>query len=429
MGLLLTLLYVALSHLCVTDMFPKLGALRIMLWLAFAALLASVPSVVNGKFPFRAPQVSLMFGLFAAIPLSCLAHFWFGGALSALELFLPAGVVFFLVVANVTTLPRLRLLIIVFVGTCLFLLCRSVAAYYAGDPASDLLLQQAVGWNPAIGDYAGTLTRIRALGLLSDPNDFAQCLLTALPFLGLAWRSGRHVRNFIFVLAPASFVLYGVYLTHSRGAVVGLGTIFLLVFLKRLGKTRSIIVAVVLVALLMSPFGGARDTSLNEGGAGRLVLWGTGISFLISSPIYGIGYRHFEESSDLTAHNSYVLCFSELGLIGYFFWLGLIVFTVTDLNRVIHALQESGEGNERLRYGKVLRASLFAFLVTAWFLSRTYTVTIYLILGMAVAFIRMPQEEPLESPDPTYSQWKLTMAVELGSVVLVYAFVKLRLLS
>ena len=430
MGFLLTLIYAALSHLSPAEMFPSLADSRIMLWLAVIAVAASLPAIVTGKFPFRAPQIYLMFGLIVAIPLSRIAHLWFGGAFPAFENFLISGVIFYLVAANVTTMFRLRIFMIVFLGVCLFLLYRSVVAYHTGDMESGLLLQQAFGYNPATGEYAGSLIRIRALGFLEDPNDFSQVLLTVLPFLGLAWRPGRKVRNFLLVVAPASFILYGVYLTHSRGAVVGLGIIVLVILSQRLGKTRSIIVAVLLVALMMSPFGGGRDNSISEADtASRLILWGSGISMLMSYPLFGVGYGGFTEHADLTAHNSFVLCFSELGLVGYFFWLGLIVYTITDLNAVIRALEQGGTNSERLRYAKVLRASLFAFLMTSWFLSRTYTVTLYLILGMVVAFIYMPQEEPEENVSAIRSQWKLTAVLEMASVVVVYAFVKLRLLS
>jgi hypothetical protein len=430
MGFLLTLVYAALSHLSPADLFPSLGSSRIMLWLAVIAVAASIPGILMGKFPFRAPQIYLMLGLIVAVPLSRMVHLWFGGAFTAFEAFLTSGVVFYLVVANVTTLARLRILLIVFVSVCLLLLLRSVVAYYSGDIDSGLLLEQAFGYNPSTGEYAGVLTRIRAPGFLEDPNDFAQCLLTALPFLGLAWRSGHVFRNTLFVVAPASFILYGVYLTHSRGAVIGLGMILLLLFSTRLGKTRSAIAVAVLVAIFLSPVGGARDTNFTEASAaGRLVEWGTGISMLKSSPVFGVGYGSFLDYAELTAHNSFVLCFSELGLVGYFFWLGLIVYTVMDLNAVIRKFEASEQNSEWLRFARVLRSSLFVFLTTSWFLSRTYIVTLYMILGMVVAFIQIVKNEnSQEDNSPTWSRWKLTVALEMASLVVVYVFVRLRTL-
>jgi hypothetical protein len=431
MGFLLTVLYVALTYIAPGIMFPSLGAGRIMLYLAIAAAVASVPPLLTGKSPYRSPQVLLMLGLVVAVILSQLSHLYLGGALSAVQSFLVSGIVFFLIVVNVTTFARLRLLIIVFVGEAFCLLSRSVAAYFEGNMDSPLLLGQGVNFDPRTGNNTGILIRIQALGSLGDPNDFAQYLLTALPFVFLLWRPGRKLRNTLFVILPASFLLYGIFLTHSRGAVIGIGVVLLLLFLKRLGKTRSIIASLVLMALMMSPLGGSRDTSLNEGdAAGRIIEWGTGISMLEGAPAFGVGYGHFLETGDnRTAHNSYVLCFAELGLVGYFFWLGLIVFTVIDLNGAIAALRAKGVSDEWYRYAIVLRQSLFAFLATSWFLSRTYTLTLYMVLGMVVTFLHLlNREEVVVSEPPERSRWKLTVGLELASVVIVYAFVRLRTL-
>jgi O-antigen ligase len=431
MGFLLTLLYIAVTYFAFGILFPNLGAGRFMLWLAIAAALASIPALLTGRFPYRASQVLLMLGLGVSVVLSHLSHLWLGGALWALQNFLITGIVFFFIVSNITTLARLRVLIIVFVGEMFFLLYRSVAAYYAGNMESGLLLGQGVDVDPVTGNTTGILIRIQAQGILGDPNDFAQGLLTALPFLFLLWRPGRKLRNTLFVILPASFLLYGIYLTHSRGAVIGIGVILLLLCLKRLGKTRSIVASAILIGLIMSPLSGSRDTSLSEGDtAGRIIEWGAGIGMLKSAPIFGVGYGKFLDNGDnITAHNSYVLCFSELGLVGYFFWLGLIVFTVMDLNGAIAALRAKGVSDEWYRYAIVLRLSLFAFLATSWFLSRTYTITLYMVLGMVVAFVHMlNSEKVVESEPPERSRWKLTVGLEFASVLIVYAFVRLRTL-
>ena len=74
MGFLLTVIYVALSHLSPADMFPSLSDDRIMLWLAIGAVVATVPSIVTRKFPFRAPEVYLMLGVLVAVPVSRLVN-------------------------------------------------------------------------------------------------------------------------------------------------------------------------------------------------------------------------------------------------------------------------------------------------------------------------------------------------------------------
>ena len=87
------------------------------------------------------------------------------------------------------------------------------------------------------------------MGFLADPNDFAQALLMVLPMLGLAWRPGRAFRNFVLVLIPGAILLYAVYLTHSRGALVGLAVMLFMAARQRWGTIRALMAATVPVAL------------------------------------------------------------------------------------------------------------------------------------------------------------------------------------
>ena len=128
----------------------------------------------------------------------------------------------------------------------------------------------------------------------------------------------------------------------------------------------------------------------------------------------------------MTAHNAFVLCFAELGLFGYFFWIGLIVSTVLDLNRTIGSIEESGDHADLLRCAKAIRLSLFAFLATAWFLSRTYTITLYLLLGMAVALVHLARQANDVDELTGRPPWRLTVALQAASIAVIYVMIRLR---
>jgi hypothetical protein len=81
----------------------------------------------------------------------------------------------------------------------------------------------------------------------------------------------------LFNLAPAAGSQQPQLLTHSRGAVVGLASLL---------------------------FVGMRQTL---------------------GPVFGVSYNSFTDHHERTTHNSFVLCFAELGLLGYFTWLALVV--------------------------------------------------------------------------------------------------------
>jgi putative inorganic carbon (hco3(-)) transporter len=178
--------------------------------------------------------------------------------------------------------------------------------------------------------------RIRGLGFLNDPNDFAQFLLVVLPFVWLAWRNKSLIRNLVVVVAPTVAILWALVLTQSLG-VMGFGVLLLFALRRRLGLIGSLTGAVLVLAGIIAAGGLRRgDISVREdSAAGRVEAWGNGVSMWKSSPIWGVGFEQFGEHNEdqhgLTARNSYVLCFAELGTLGYLLWLCLICATLLDL--------------------------------------------------------------------------------------------------
>jgi O-antigen ligase len=365
-----------------------------------------------------------MAGLVAAIGISRFANHWYGGVLPGVADFLTSGIVFFLVIVNVTNVARMRVIAISLAFLSVYLLSRAVYAYHSSEVLSPFLLVRSIsGSDAAVGMDA----RIRALGFLHDPNDFGQFLVVCLPLLGLAWRRGRRVWNVVVVVFPACFLLYGIYLAHSRGALIGLMVLLGMALSKYLHPIGSLAVAGLGMLLLLAPVSGGREISFSEAStSGRLMAWGAGIGMLKSSPIFGVGYDAFQEGYEQTAHNSFVLCFAELGIFGYFFWVGLIVYTLVELNHLLRSIRVTTENESLLRSGQLLRASLAAFLVSAWFLSRTYIMTFYLLISLAVALIQILKAEPTAIPTPAGRGWKLTLAVQAVSILAVYAMVRSR---
>src|SRR5206468_2253347 len=102
-------------------------------------------------------------------------------------------------------------------------------------------------------------------------------------------------------------------------AVVGL------MFSRRISRIKTIILVGILgVALVAAGATGGRSMSGDDDSSeGRLSAWGQGYILFFSSPLLGVGYNQFTEYNEITAHNSYVLCFSELGFLGYFLWLSI----------------------------------------------------------------------------------------------------------
>jgi len=173
-------------------------------------------------------------------------------------------------------------------------------------------------------------------------------------------------------------------LTHSRGALIGILALLAIVARGRIGTFRtSLLIVALLAAVQVSQFGGGRDFSSKEESAGqRVEAWSAGLAMLRSKPVLGVGYGNFTDHHYLTAHNSFVLCFAELGMIGYFIWLGMIVLAFKSLGRGLAQAPPDVIDANRLVH---LRAALIGFLVCSGLLSRTYQPGLFLLLALCAA--------------------------------------------
>jgi O-antigen ligase len=459
MGYFLLLLYLVVSYLSPDQIYPELAQYRIELLIVVAAVVASVPAVMRRKALWGEPQTRLLVGLLGAMILSQVARFWFGGIAYTVESFMPVLVVFFLIGLHVNSLKRMNIVAIALVAVAFFLMGHALWDLYTGNVNSPYLLDMK--WD--LGRSPFSFFRIRAVGGLSDPNDFAQFLLVILPFVAVAWRHGRKMRNFFFVVLPSALILYGVYLTHSRGALVALVVLTIMITSRRVPFAVSAGIGGLLFgAMILLGFSGGRDVSVSAG-ADRIDLWGMGLAMFRSSPIWGIGYGKFLDHAYLTAHNSYVLCLAEIGFLGYTLWLATVVITILELHSLSaerkklseeQAVEERAPGlpgselpvpgsvvagyeppplepsnpatdaDAVRRWARALKISMIMFLVTAWFLSRTYAITLYVVLGMTVALINLTADSREESKERRRNWIPLTAAVEFATITAIYLVVR-----
>ena len=145
---------------------------------------------------------------------------------------------------------------------------------------------------------------------------------------------------------------------------------------------------------------------------------------LRSSPLWGIGFESFTDYHALVAHNSFVHCFAELGLIGYFFWLCLIVLTWVDVSTVVNGA-DAHEDPGLSSACRAVRLALVGFLVGCLFLSRSYGVALFLMLGLGTALGDIARREGLLDRQDHLVLWLGRIgAIEVGSIALVWLAVR-----
>jgi O-antigen ligase len=486
MGFALTILYIIVTIVSPEQFGKEWASYHAVMYLAGITALASLPSMATYSYWKTSIQTYLLIGFTVAIALSQVAHGWLGGVVESWRMFLPSAAVFFFIVVNVTTVRKLKIVTLAAVASCVVVTVEALCGYYAGYHGEMFVLQTNIS-SPQ-DDVIGQLTRIRGAGFLSDPNDLAQILLIVLPLAFIAWRRGRAVSNFFVVLVPAALLLWTTYLTHSRGGLLALAAVALMAARKKLGTSASTALATVFIlGMLALDFTGGRGISAADG-ADRLEAWANGLEMFKSAPLFGIGFNGFTDLYEITAHNSFVLCLAELGILGSTLWVALLVTTTSGLNRSIGvqkkrqpfkffgllslfeasyinssagALARSpalSEGNIFMKYAVTrevlpavvstgttaagirieplhtphvpqqwivaMRLALVAFMTTSWFLSRSYTTTMYLILGLATATIALQRGD---SKSNDHGHWIFSsIAVEVILIVVIYGLVRLR---
>ena len=422
MAFSLTLLSIVLCYLSPAEVFPSLAPYHIQQFILVPALASTIPVFVMRGGGLQSPQYLLLIGFWFAVVISLLSRLRLGASFTAFTIFGVTVCIYFLVSMNTFSLPRINIFCRVLTLCALFMAIEGIYSIHTGYLAETLQYREF--------SEGGLVTsaRIRAYGILNDPNDFAQFLLVGLAFLGLSWKRRRLFRNLLLTTVPAAILIYGIYLTGSRGAIFGLVAIAFAGTSRRLGIKKSLVLAVVLFAVLVGgQFGGGRDISIHEGSAaGRVIAWGSGIADLRGNPLFGVGYGQFTEYNDNTAHNSWVLCFAELGFFGYFFWLAMLVTTVLGLETLAKAPTETPEDETFGRYVTPIRAALYSFLATSWFLSRTYHETLYILLALGGVLIYQ-RRKSLPTISIPLGHWvPLTCVLQIISVVVVYFMIRLR---
>src|SRR5690242_18720919 len=351
MSFFFLILYIFVSYVHPAEILPGLAPYRLTFWIGIVGLLIS-PLLIFARrgIPLRSVQFSLMLAFFVALIASwAIADHWWGAIPEAIQQFAPSFTMFVLTACCIDSIRKIRVVTGLLVLLSVVLVLQGAAAYHFDINSRLFIFDPALHAEDAPiaeGDEADEVSepaepvegenveakRIRGLGMLHDPNDLALGFVIAIPLIGIATAASKF-KKLVFIIVPAAALCYGVFLTHSRGGAIGALAVLLLTLAARYGRWRSLLIACILasVAVAVDIGGGRGFSSADESMAGRIDAWGEGLQMLKAQPIIGIGYRQFTEHNALTAHNSFVLCFAETGLVGYSVWLALLIVTFVQI--------------------------------------------------------------------------------------------------
>ncbi len=202
-------------------------------------------------------------------------------------------------------------------------------------------------------------------------NEFAVAVVMAIPLMVL-WLRETHDRALrIVLLAGIALAYASVVSSWSRGGMLALAAMTLLLVWHSKKKLLTIPLLLALAALLFSQlpeqwFGRMETVSAyqaDESARGRMEAWRVGLDFAARNPVTGGGFNAWpaltlRTASGLDWHSAYIEVLAEHGYVGLLLWAGLLAATLLSLSR-----GGKNRPDWQRDYAAMLQASLLAYLV------------------------------------------------------------------
>ena len=448
MGFVLAVFYLVTTYLGTNTVFGQLAAYHVELITASLVFFVSLP-LIPRSFILKTPQSLALIGLSIAVFMSVLMTGWAGGAVQAFQDFIPNPFAYFLVCLHCNSRRKVKLIVVLLLFVCFFVIAHGLLDFRT-IPENTVNLPSHYSTPYLMGERnaAGQLFfRLRGTNFINDPNDFGQLIVSLLPLVFIFWRRKKMAQNTLFVLLPVSILVYGAFLTHSRGCLLALLAIGIVAGRRRIGTTPSAVLAGGLF-LAASRFGftGGRSIS-TEAGAGRMSLWGQSIGALKSHPLFGVGFGRLPDYLGLTAHNSIMVCAAELGMVGLFFWSMFLFPTLRDASTLasptavtegtplppseeafvgVARSKDEFDKAEINRLGQLVILSFTGFLVTGFFLSRAFVLTLFLLGGIGEVVYEWALQREMVSPRLKFGRVCINSAI-MAVCLVVGVYILLRI--
>ena len=397
---------------------PVFSGIRVMQIVAIATMIFMVFSNISSKNKFvSAPQNKLILGFIISLIMSHMVHFYLGGMKLAFNDFSKIVILYFLVVNIVNSITRFKITINLIIILTLLMAIQGIAQYNTGIGIAGQELSQG--------------ERITWIGTFGDPNAIALAFVIIIPFLLDAVFNPSSLGQRIINIPITAVVFYAIYLTNSRGGMLASIIVtffyFMFYFKKRKNAFIGVLIGLLFAGILLyySPSRMAAISSQEASAHGRLEAWYSGFQMILSSPLFGVGYRMFTDYHFRTAHNSIILCAAEVGLVGLFLWIGLFYFSFKNLFDIQKIKKGHPEIETIKSFAFLLALSIGGYLLNAFFISRTYILLPYILIALSVVLFNLGKKTKA-ALDNRFSiiDFRNIGLISLGSLVLTYLTMK-----
>jgi len=264
--------------------------------------------------------------------------------------------------------------------------------------------------------------RLNAIGGIDfgEANGFACFQAMAMTFLGVQLLRDFMWKKVIYIIGIA-FMLDTIILTQSRAIFLGIMMAVPYVLFRSPPKYRkqlyvSVILGGILFFMLADvKFFGRMDTiqqqlensqeeiisrGYQEEGIDRIDFWKASILMFMDHP-FGVGVKNFEKmvpyydprNKGMDAHNTYVLCYSEIGILGIILFLIIISETFLQLRRIRIAVTNTQYENDITLHVVAITTVLIIYLLGYMTThSNLYTEILWILFAMPICLENATQK-------------------------------------
>lgn len=414
----LLLLFLVQLYGNVAVLYPALDVVRPAMTIGALTLLVCVIErlLTSRGFEFLWPESHLLVAFAGAAALSAPGAFWPGLAVQSTIDFIKIVVIYLVILNSVDTEKRLRGLAWTMVLAGLFPAIGALRFYHAGTH----MFEGRLGW----------------VGIFANPNELAYGLAILFPLAAtLSTELGFLRRALVWTMLGA----YGlvIYLTYSRGGLLGLFAVLgLMALLQKRASVRLVafglmVAALVAVALYWSRSEGFSNLSQDSSFGQRITTYITGLKIFADHPLFGAGIncssaawpfyapKNLHYHTWLVVHNTFLQALSETGLVGFLPYIGFLLYTLHRAWKTARAAAQAGQE----RFANLARALLISyvgFLVCGMSGGFVMTWFPYLLAGMIGASARIQCSAGVSTAKvllPPKSPWRpgQTPAVQEGA--------------
>ncbi|MBI5157919.1 MAG: O-antigen ligase family protein [Acidimicrobiia bacterium] len=271
----------------------------------------------------------------------------------------------------------------------------------------------------AVQNIVDTTDDVRISGPVGDPNFFAQWLVMLLPLAIDRFADETHRRMRLLAAGCAGAMTAAIVLTFSRGGLLGLAVIGLVMLMRSPRRMRMLAALAMVTAALvllapgrylerlsaLSDLGGV-EAGIDPSVRARTAELTAALRMFSADPLTGVGYGSFSEHYAATvrdlgidlratpreAHNLVLQFAAEMGIVGVLLLAGLAAAVAASIRRGRRHFRSISDGRGD-GLGYAVAVGLVGYVVTSFFLHLDFARLPWLLTGVALALPRVARLE------------------------------------